>query len=341
MAGKILSTPTIGGVRKKLAEELPLSTPYLIQMFPVYACNFRCGYCIYSLDKTQRGYISQETYMDFAFYKKCIEQIADFPQKVKMLRFAAIGEPLLHRNIAEMIAYAKERNVAESLDIVTNASLLNKDLADRLIQAGLSKLRISLEGLSTEDYQKNCGARVDFDKLVENISYFYQQRQSTKVYIKIIDYMVQTDEQKQKFFDIFTPICDEIAIEHITPTIAEIDYNKLTEGMKVEKPQNGEQMLATKICPQPFYMCQINPDGNIVPCCSMKYPVILGNVHEESVQEIWHGDKYNEFRLKLLNGVESVGKVCQECQLYLYTIHETDLLDEYKVDLMRKYRSRY
>lgn len=337
MAGKILSTPTIGGVRKKLAEELPLSTPYLIQMFPVYACNFRCGYCIYSLDKTQRGYISQETYMDFAFYKKCIEQIADFPQKVKMLRFAAIGEPLLHRNIAEMIDYAKERNVAESLDIVTNASLLHKDLADRLIQAGLSKLRISLEGLSTEDYQKNCGVRVDFDKLVENISYFYQQRQSTKVYIKIIDYMVQADEQKQKFFDIFTPICDEIAIEHITPTIAEIDYDKLTKGMKAEKPQNGEQMIWAKICPQPFYMCQINPDGNIVPCCSMKYPTILGNVHKESVQEIWRGDKYNKFRRDLLSGVDNAGAVCKECNLYLYAMHIDDVLDQH-VD---KFREKY
>ena len=40
---------TPGGVREPLRDVLPLDTPYLIQMFPVYGCNFRCGFCLHAL----------------------------------------------------------------------------------------------------------------------------------------------------------------------------------------------------------------------------------------------------------------------------------------------------
>jgi len=39
---------TPGGKRNKLKDALPLDTPYMVQFFPIYACNFKCGYCIHS-----------------------------------------------------------------------------------------------------------------------------------------------------------------------------------------------------------------------------------------------------------------------------------------------------
>jgi radical SAM protein with 4Fe4S-binding SPASM domain len=319
---------TPGGEREPLMKALPLEMPYLIQIFPVYACNFRCGYCIHALDRSRHGYISDEVYMPFERYKKVIDDIKSVGKKIKMLRFAAIGEPLLHPRIPNMVEYAVKCDVADSVDIVTNASLLTHELSDKLINAGLSKLRISLEGVSSDDYREHSSAQVDYDRLVENIGYFYEHAGNTKMYIKIIDYMVQDDGKKERFFQTFSPITHDIAIEHLTPTISEIDYDDLSGGMKTDKPQNGEVLQESQICPQPFYMMQINPDGNVVPCCSMKYPRVLGNVDKNTVQDIWRGAEYKSFCRQLLDGVEHMDCACRECRLYLYDMHAEDRLDE-------------
>lgn len=332
---QVSATP--GGVREPLRDVLPLDTPYMIQMFPVYGCNFRCGFCLHALDRQQHGYISDEPFMDMALYRKCIDDMRGFGKKLKMLRFAAIGEPLLHRDIAEMVRYAKLANVAQSVDIVTNAALLTPELSDRLIDAGLDRLRISVEGLSAEDYRKNAGREIDFGQFVEQIRYFFTHSRGTHVYIKIIDYMVQELERKQQFLDMFQPICHSIAIEHLTPTIAEIDYDQLSGGMLADKPQNGNVLLDAEVCPQGFYMMQINPDGKVVPCCSMKYPAMLGDVNHQTVPEIWRGAAFNHFRASMLRSRERVGAVCRDCNLYLYDLHPEDVLDEVREELEKKY----
>lgn len=328
---------TPGGERTKLKDILPLEMPLLVQIFPVYACNFKCEFCIHGLDREKHGYISNTTMMDMDLYSKIVTDIKMSGIKIKMLRFAAIGEPLLHPDIAKMIQIAVEEDIAESVDIVTNGSLLTKELSDALIAAKLSRLRISVEGLCDEDYQKRCQCKVSFAEFVDNISYFYQHRQDTKIYIKIIDYMVQDEASRKLFFETFGPICDSIAIEHLTPTIAEIDYEEISDGMELSKGQNGEILLDANVCPQGFYMMQVNPDGNVVPCCSMKYPAVLGNVREYGVQEIWKGDAFNSFRRKLLVSRKMAGPVCAECLLYKYDLHEEDILDDAATELVNKY----
>lgn len=328
---------TPGGARTPLRDVLPLDTPYMIQMFPAYGCNFRCGFCLHALDRRRHGYISDVPFMDMALYRKCIDDMAGFRRKLKMLRFAAIGEPLLHRDIAEMVRYAKRANVAQSVDIVTNAALLTPELSDKLIDAGLDRLRISVEGLSAEDYKKNAGHEINFERFVEQIRYFYEHSRSTHVYIKIIDYMVQEPEEEQRFWELFRPISHSIAIEHLTPTIEEIDYDRLSGGMAADKPQNGDTLLDAEVCPQGFYMMQINPDGKVVPCCSMKYPAVLGDVKRQSVPEIWHGEAFNRFRGRMLRSREQAGPVCRDCKLYLYDLHPEDVLDEVREELEEKY----
>lgn len=329
---------TIGGTREILAQNLPLEAPYLLQIFPVYGCNFRCGYCIHSLPREQHGYLSNKTFMDMELFQKTVDDMALRNAHIKMLRFAAIGEPLLHKNIAEMVAYAKQSGIADSIDIVSNASLLTKELSDQLAEAGLSRFRISLEGLCKEDYEKHAGAAIDFEQMVENIAYLYNHCKDTRIYIKIIDYMVQDPNQQKTFFERFQPICHDIAIEHLTPTIHEIDYDELSQGMEMNKAQNGEKLWTSEICSQPFYMMQVNPDGYVVPCCSMKYPVVLGNVNEENILDIWNGENFNSFRRSMLCSVKNAGQVCRECKLYLYDMHPQDRLDKYKEELLFKYR---
>jgi len=328
---------TPGGQRECLQDCLPLDTPFMVQIFPSYVCNFRCSFCLHALERQQHGYISDVPYMDMPLFRKCIEDMRCFPHKLKMLRFAALGEPLLHKNIVEMVAFAKQANIAESIDIVTNGTLLTQALSDGLIHAGLDRLRISVNGLSEEDYFQNTHAHVKFEEFIEQIRYFYEHRKNTHVYIKIIDYMVRESDMEKRFYDLFQPISDSIAIEHLTPTIAEIDYQKISDGAANDQTQNGSRLVQAEVCPQPFYMMQINADGKVVPCCSAKYPAVLGDANLTPVPEIWNSATFNQFRKKMLRSRQEAGAVCQNCNLYLYDLHPEDLLDNARERLKFEY----
>lgn len=325
MTAELVTGQSTSTTRTVLANAVPLDTPFIVQMFPVYACNFKCSFCIHSIPQKDRGYIADKAFMDFELYKKAIDDIAKFPQKIKMLRFAATGEPLLHKQIAEMVKYASQKNIANSIELLTNAALLTKEMSDKLIDSGLNWLRISIEGLNSEKYKEICAADVEFDTIVENIRYFYENKKDTKVYIKIIDCALDEGEE-EKFHQIFGRICDKIAVEHLYPAVNEIDYSKLSDK-DFSLTQNGNEIAEIKVCPQPFYMLQVNPEGNIVPCCSMLTPIVLGNCENENIVDIWRSKAYKNFQILLLEGKKELNKVCRECQTYKYGTFKEDILD--------------
>lgn len=317
---------TPGGDRNKLSESIPLSTPYLVQIFPVYGCNFKCNYCIHSIDKSKRAYVTEKKVMDYELYKKCIDELCDFPEKIKMLRFAGTGEPLLHNDIVRMVNYAVKKEVASSIDIVTNGELLKPELSKALVDSGLSRIRISTQGVNAKKYKQTIGTEFDFDKFIENLTYLYENKENTQIYIKVIDCALDNDDE-QKFFEIFGDLCDVIAIENVIPAISQIDYSRTIERKDINLTQNGVDVTDIEVCAQPFYLMQINPDGNIAPCCAMETAYIAGNCKSQSLIEIWNGKKFIDFRKDQLRKIKNKYSVCRTCQQYKYTTFPKDILD--------------
>ncbi len=341
MKAKNLSGQAPGGKRKKLAGALPLDTPFLIQIFPIYACNFKCKYCSFSVDESKRGFISDKIVMDLDLYKKSIDDIALFPNKVHVLRFVGMGEPLLHKNIAEMVKYAVSKNVAKRVEILTNASLLTPEMSDSLISAGLENLVVSIQGTTKEKYYQVSKVNIDFENFVENLRYFFNNKIDTKVHIKIIDYALDGKDDEKKFYKIFENICDTIGIEHAGPIFPGVNYGKvLNKDASVTQfgllaPDVSEAL----ICPQPFFTLQINPDGKVVPCYSVTYPNIMGDCNNQSICEIWNGKQYQDFRYKMLDGIKNIGETCANCEMIKHRLFPEDVLNNEVERLKKFYRS--
>lgn len=334
MQAKKIDGQAVNGKRTILADVIPLETPYAITIFPIYACNFKCNYCIYSLEKGQRGYVSDVISMDFELYKKCIDDMMGFSEKLKVLHFIGYGEPLLHKDIDKMIQYAVKKNVAESIDIVSNGALLTPELSQKLINSGLNTLRISLQGLNDKTYKAVANVEIDFDKFINNIEYFYSHRNKTRLHIKIIDTGL-SDIEKKKFFKTFENICDTIAIEQLVPVANSIDYEKFHEHNNFEKNVTGIEIAESKICPQPFYFMQIYPDGKCIPCCAIERPVVVGDINEESIAEIWNNKKSHEFRKLQINKRNENNAICAKCQHYKFTMFPEEILDDKATELSR------
>ena len=62
--------------------------------------------------------------------------------------------------------------------------------------------------------------------------------------------------------------------------------------------------MDTRPCKIPFECLEIHPDGNVYTCCPdfIKGRVPVGNIKEQGYNEIWNGEKLNDFRQKILKG---------------------------------------
>lgn len=234
--------------RVELYKALPLDTPFSVQVSPSNHCNFKCKYCLHALPENilaKKNF--RREFMDFSLFKKLVDDIACFSRKIKALVLVGYGEPLLHKNIVDMVDYAKRRDIADRVEIVTNGAMLTKEMSDGLINAGLDSLKISIQGVDGDAYRATMGRKFDFDKFIAQLKYFFDHRRHTKINCKIIDVAFRTKDEESEFRRIFNPVCDETTIECETPIIREAenksDFSTTRYGMTIKK---------VNICPPPI-----------------------------------------------------------------------------------------
>lgn len=320
--------------RVALQTVLPLETPFSLFIDVCNACNFKCKFCAI---QTEQITSFKKQCMSWELYKKIIDDLTEFPSPLKMLRLAANGEPLINKDLPRMIAYAREKRVAEHIEIVTNASLLTHEMSDGLINAGLDRIRISIEAPDAEGYEAMCGYKIDWREFINNLTYFYEHRKQCEVYIKTVDAAIKSEAQRKLFYEEFENICDKIFIEHVIPIWT--DYKKIYDKFEIEKNEglHGHKIRDVNICPFPFYSFVINPDGEVTVCCNdWKRGISVGNVLWEKVRDVWSGEKYRRF----LTGMLRDGRVknhatCATCEYPMFDA--VDNLDDFKEELLRKY----
>lgn len=330
------SSPT----RIELGSRLPLNTPLSVHMFTSYCCEFKCVYCAHSLqnDKFQEIF-GDKKYMSFNLFMKAINGIKKFSEQLKMISFDGWGEPLLNPALPAMLEYAKRAEVAERLELVTNGYSLTNEKADAITNAGLDRIRISIQGLNAGKYKEVSNINIDYNKFLNQIKYLYQHKKQLSIYIKIIDVALD-NEKEQVFYDMFGDYCDHIAVEHMVPTAEKVDYSKYKEEYKVG--QQGYKAERISACPFPFYMLVVEPDGEVRPCCATRHPIALGNINKEDLYTIWNSEKlFNFWQDNLSKGGRFSNAVCCECTNPDYGVQPGDKIDLYKDVIKERMRGIY
>lgn len=272
--------------------------------------------------------------------EKFVNDAKKFDDKIRVIHFAGYGEPLLHPEIAQMVKTVVDGEVSDVVDIVTNGSVLNTELSKNLLASGLGKLRISLQGLDSDTYQKVSGVNLDFEEFKNNIREFREIRDkgnyNTKIYIKILD-SVLGNYSEEDFYAMFSPMCDYIAVEHLIPLINEIPYEDIFQKREFDTNVKGNKHEEMKVCPWPFYSMMINPDGDVLPCCNYYKPIVLGNIKEESVVNIWQSQRLKNFQKQQLLYKRSQYDVCRQCNNITYQSFSEDNLDETAEQILSRF----
>ena len=320
--------------RVKLEEVIPLRTPFSIFIDPSDKCNFKCKFCpTGDIDLMKKTAGRNFGNMDFDLYKKIIDDLNDFDDNIKLLHLYKEGEPLLNPNFPKMVEYAKNSKKINKISTTTNAYLLNEQLSSNIIEAGLDRINISIEGINEEQYFNIANVKIDFQKLVNKITYFYNNKNKCEVAIKIVGNNL-TEDDKKKFYNIFGDISDFIFIENISPAWSGFEIDK---SIKINKDISiiGDKIKYTYVCPQIFYSIAINSNGTSSPCCSdwSRY-LIIGDINKSSLIDIWNGELLKKLRIDMLKKNRIYHSICSGCGVPVY--NATDNIDEYADEILKR-----
>lgn len=319
--------------RKKLADIIPISAPFTVYIEQTRVCNLKCFYCIHSTRDEENGEFKKLNYeikhMDFEKYLKIVEHLSEFPKDgIKRIVFSGLGEPLTNPRLPEMIKLIADKKIASRIEIITNGLLLTPELSNKLVDAGLTNINISIQGLNSEKYKEVCGQKINFDKFIENLKYLYKNKKNTQIYIKAIDATFENKEEENKFYEIFSPMANKIYIEHLIQMQRQM--KQLESKVDTTKNFYGETFNPNrKICSPTFYFLQIGCDLDVFPCPvpGLTRKISMGNIKENTLLEIWNGKKRKEFLKTMLKFQKDTVPDCKGCTNFNCIIDPIENLD--------------
>ena len=192
-----------------LQDMIPLKQPLRVLIDPCDVCNFRCEFCFQNFDKNFKGsMMSTET------FEIIVDNLKEFEEPVNIIHFYTLGEPLMNKNLPSFIKTVKENNLSKETAITTNGSLFTEKLSEELIDAGIGRISISLNGICDEDFERVANKKISFAKLYEQIKYLSGIRGNCHLHIKINGECFSKDAQ-EKFIELFSNYADTINIDHV------------------------------------------------------------------------------------------------------------------------------
>lgn len=280
--------------------------PKLLEIEPSSKCNMNCLFC------GRQVMNRPEVLMDYNLYKKIIDECSNY-DVVGISGFSGWGEPLLNPRLLDMIEYAHKHNILSHL--CTNGLLLNKVVSNKLLDAGLDKIKISLQGATAENYSV-MRANPHYQRIVDNIKKLVELRdkRGDDLFIQVSTSVTdETDEQVQEFTDFWKSTVDNFYCD-IT-TFRRLRGIERVEEFIENKNLQTERPIRKSRCVDVRTRLVVHADGFVPICCSdCKREVLLGDINKQTLKEVWDSPKLNNIR-KILANDDGNDKIpfCKPC----------------------------
>ncbi len=272
--------------------------PLIVIIEPTNHCNFNCIMC--SHDKMTR----KKGIMDIRLYKKIIDEIAEVNPDTRIyLDF--YGEPLtIKYKLYYMIDYAIKKGVS-NVNLNTNGSLLDEEMAEMLLDSGLQYLSLDCDGFSKEVYEKirRGGKR---DKFFKNIEYLLERKKQRGDVLPIIDVkVIEMPENKHEVSQIMSYWQSKGAW---TARRRMISWGGTND--KASFDLNADRI----ICGKALGTLAITWNGKVANCSiDADLSIIRGDVNVESIQDIWRRRNEQMVKYHFSHEWDKLPPICQQC----------------------------
>jgi MoaA/NifB/PqqE/SkfB family radical SAM enzyme len=290
--------------------------PDAIVVLVTSRCNASCTYCPFHKD-----ILDFPVDPDIALLKQRFKEAAEY--KTKYVRLSG-GEPLLRRDLEEMIVYMSKLGLQASM--VTNGSLLTTDRMESLTKAGIRAITLSVDTLDQDVYELVRG--LPFTHIQRNLDMFEQMHKTgapvwTGLTVVITRYNIEhlprmVENLSARYIPIqFQPIhsYSDSEIENASnePEIGQVEklvdilISMREQGYLVNNSTRYLQGIVdfsrTKrppkdfTCPIPWTTAVYDGDMNLRPCCYPHTPI--SNSCDAPFPVSWNCDEMNVWREKI------------------------------------------
>jgi radical SAM protein with 4Fe4S-binding SPASM domain len=213
----------------------------------------------------------------------------------------------MNKSFLELIKIANKEGLFPRFS--SNGKLLVPQLIDKLSKY---KFLAAIDFSSERDvFDQIRGKKGDYDIVLQNLLYLIEKAKiNPKIKVEIVDtthfltnYNVKTSLVKMR--RLFSPNLPS------NIKIMSREFHNFCGHLEKDKKSGNY-----KLCPYPWTFFTVTWDGDVVACCrDTRAKTILGNIFEQSVFEIWRGEKYKLFRQKLIQKRPQDIVACASCDL--------------------------
>lgn len=293
--------------------------PILSEVAITYKCNLRCVFCYAGCNCTSQP-VNDEREMTVPEIKQVLNRIYH-QGKVPSVSFTG-GEPTLHKELPELVAYAKELGMR--VNLITNGTRVTAPLAQSLADAGLSSAQVSLEGTTGETHNLVTQGKTSFQKTVAAVAHFKHAgiRVHTNTTINRMNlhecpdmprFVRQTLGTERFSMNLLVPTGSAV----VHPDLV-VRYSKIGPWLeRIKRASKDYDVEFMWYSPTP--MCMFNPitaglgnhgcsacdglisvapNGDLIPCAS--YDDSLGNLLHDDLVELWNAPGPAGYRDKIL-----------------------------------------
>lgn len=285
------------------AEKFPL----MVVVSLSNVCNAKCPHCVYTNFPGLRKAYGEHRLMPPDLFKKIADECG---RHQALIRISGTGEPLVHKEMVKLVEYAKGKGA--KIGIITNGSLLDDNKITRLIKAGVEAVEVSVDAMDADTYAR-IRVGLSFDEVRRNIERLVEIRKRLKGKTRV---MVSVINQPNVDVDIKATVAYwQEKVDHVIKR-KWLRWGKLSDKNLTEPYLDPRRRVP---CPLPFERFNVDTSG-IVRFCGydVEYGTNMGNVYESSLEEIWRGEKFNEWRSYHLRGEFDRIDMCKTCTDWPY-----------------------
>lgn len=270
-------------------------------------CDSKCIHCPrQDMNRVMRP-------MPFEMFTRVVDQAAKM--KIPAICPNGYGEIMTIKDIDKYLSYIRSADHRFRININTNGFRMNRSKIDVLFKNQVDYLNICLDG-ATAATAETVRVGLKLNEIESNIHQLLSERSSRNVdYPKLRVGMIKIPEnisESESFIKKWDGVADYVGLDGYSNRVGSLD-----QKYKNENTEEHDTQHQPKACVLPFKEMTLLSDGSVVLCCNdWNGEYVVGNVNNNSLDEIWHSMKLAHVRKMHKNGTGDKIDLCRSCNYW-------------------------
>jgi radical SAM protein with 4Fe4S-binding SPASM domain len=287
--------------------------PFELHLELTNLCNANCVFCPYQFQTRPTEVMSDEV-----FRKAVGDFVAIHGGSVGLTPI--VGDALIDPKFLERVRDLRSRPEIDRIFLTTNAILLDRFGIRDVLTSGVTAINISTASFDKENYEK-IYRNLSYQRMRKNVTALVEENAKLGSPVNV-SIGLRTDR----------PLAAVMKDADFQPILAhhpEIDFTwsytsaggRITRALLPPGMKLRTAPAKTEPCVNLFNGPIVLPDGRVLGCSCVAAmdaipDLLIGNIHEQSLLDIWTGHQLRELRSQFVRNGCGMNETCRQCEMY-------------------------